>query len=1279
MRVGVIDPRAVKATRIDPFVPTKPDVPETVRARFPDSAHVVVGPSHALGFTWREPEGWTPYLCDLRDDAPASVLESVPPNRELAHRCVFDDDQAYLATANFVRRVNLETREVENLVVGGVIRSAYPVSDDEGARYVVVDCDAEGFTIREDEAETVRAGALMTGGGDVGDFFSPRGGQMLLDAESGEVVANVAFDCRSLRAHRVGGRDVLVLRRFGRRDAWQTLVLRVQRDRFELVAALHEDVGATQVEGDRILGSAGFALSGFAATQGEVPEDPKPMRRVRRSTHHDPPLHLDADLLEAALPRRDRGHTVRPLHQPREGLAALHVYLCKATTSPHETFETDAAGRSAFERVWTVFAPRTIAPPPDPEVLGAALAIAKSNEAWVERLLAWYAEQRGVVDALRAVLECWRYRAPGVTTLRGFTRPGFPERMDNSLRYHVFFAQPGTAQWRRARYLVLRHALSTCDEASYEEAKALATETYAGAPSLVRVCLAALFPEKGWADDLANDWLEGACDRLEHVPFAPLLAAVSDPALAARLAAAITSPVVQVHVPDLVTNLGADAVDALAAIRDVALDTKYGGLQMAERVIDALCCIYTTEAAAALAPFYAEAKLERRLTKHFEKHAEWALEGLASFRKGKGSGRARAARKVIEKDHPQLAAKAKAKENAKKASKTRAKASPGTNPKPGGKPAKAKPAKAKPAKAKPAKAKPAKASAKPKPSTSNATSKTTAELPPSLRALRDPDRPLAWPADQTLPVWRRAHRDRLPPLSLDAAADHARVADAFARHRHLFEKSRAKHDDAWLAPQEAAWTGDPDTVLGAEVLGDALALFHHVGWTKDYTRSAEVARLAEHHGGAPLLFEACHHAWTRRTGTDTDQYSGTVRAIWLEDWPDAKGALADSFQPRPHGRLHPALPNPWVDLRRALLRADDDTYARAHALAAKAREEGSLDLRAAIAFAFEDDAWRRQSVDETEAATKSGYPAYGVYFYLTADGDLLERVHARATLDMHSHHCGYADAPVHTQRRLLRDVVGYHGAAATPILEHQIELVTRPEEPWNDEQQKLYETIALLQTPDAFGLLAPILSIGRPEAWELLAAYALRSTGENIVAAIARKGGLDPEVRPLVALGLSTNHDTWRAAIDALEQGDLKAELLAIADAFGPAAPATPPKPFRPAKLKEPKAARPYDDPLLLPRPLLKDRTQLPPESLPRLITPLRKLSDPKKRKTAEALRELLDPDSARELGRALVEAWQDAGSHKRGDWTREACVFLGGPATPKPRRRQRRVRTWWP
>jgi hypothetical protein len=188
-------------------------------------------------------------------------------------------------------------------------------------------------------------------------------------------------------------------------------------------------------------------------------------------------------------------------------------------------------------------------------------------------------------------------------------------------------------------------------------------------------------------------------------------------------------------------------------------------------------------------------------------------------------------------------------------------------------------------------------------------------------------------------------------------------------------------------------------------------------------------------------------------------------------------------------------------------------------------------------------------------------------------------------------------------------------------------------------------------------------------------------TGERAVA--------EP-VRAALALGVSRNQEGYASAFEdllrtnpALKKNKTLGAARELADIFKAPIedPERLPTPFRGAPAgKEKDGPRTFLSSERLPRPLLAETGKaLPDAAVARLLSRLKLIQDQEPDAELKSLRQALDKPSRLEFGRALVSAWQNAGTNRRYAWVHDAAVFLGAPAVKKAREPKKRVRTWFP
>jgi hypothetical protein len=1265
----------MKIERIAPVDPTPLAVPAELCARFPEGARILVGPGpYALGLVWAD-RLWNPYVAMLQGGEPARRLESLPATGELIDRIAFfpDGERIVVGGSMLVRTVDLAADEAQLVLAWGGTNLAVPVRFDDGWR-ILVSQALTTWQVTEDEPDSLALAERL--GFEVGQVLTSREGLFVVDPVSGETAnAMRQGTIDAAEVHR-GGR-LIVLRRtryhhsFANRP-WQTALATPTGDGLQVLGYLAGDIGPSQDDGDTLTGARGFRITEIDLQDVQGPLDRNANGRVRHAPSWPLAEHvvLPGPLAEQVVPRRDRPQTwVNRSSTVSHRLPSrlLGDFGRQAHWEAGEKAEmVPLKLRHLRRKVFQELQPRVI-PPTRSRLETMAAAVAMTSAGYPgDRLvpfLQWLAQNtppRFVVQVCVRTLD-WRRCDLDLPTeaclLLAIDKP--TDSMTTPYEEnHPFFHERSTTDPYLPPYLVLREALALADEEAYTAARETAAAARARAKLPLRIVLALLFPETHWADHEAQAVFDLSPGR--HTALArlatPLVAAVSQPELARRLVAETQLPIksLAVHSAEVAVAFGAEATPVLGAMADRIL-AEGNRFYIPRELVDTLSAFDTPEAALALTRFFPFDSLRTELKEYFRRRAPRSLGALATYRKGKGAKFARELFQTLAKRHPEAAAEAQAR-------------------------AKSKPKSAKNGASEPrAKARP--------PESGEA---RTGERPANpFQGLTHLARKLVWAPGQH----RRARLARgepdLPPApnAEDPEALRAEIAGVFKTYSTLFAAGTEmldSADDGWFVRQKAVWNeGSP---LDAAAAGDALEIFDHVVDPAELCVAGQVVLIVLSEGGPELLLQTLLHAWTRRQIAKTNYTNLVTSAIALADWPDAPaGTLCSSvyMDSYPYNRSFHLRIRHWDALRRALRHASDACYDSCLAAARPRFEAGSLDLRAALAYTFDETDWCDAIIEQCLALEDGQLPDFGHHLFALARRE--DQLTALLAAAERTRYGSYGSSPWHQAYTHSASMIYNLGARALPTLMSLVEECADSTLPWDELRQQVYQDIAAVQDPAAFGLLAEITTIGRPECWELVAGYARRSDGSSVVRALASRGEALPRpLIPVVALGLSWRHREWRTAIETLASGKLRDRLLALADALDPGAgPADPPpKPLRARnrKLHDATKTRQFTDPDLLPLPLLAEsRQQLPADSLPKLMAALKKVKDPRKRSTAEAILALLEPASASAFGEALGEAWQNAGSYKTGRWVVDAAPFLGAPPITKARSRKKRERTWWP
>ncbi|HRG96450.1 MAG TPA: DUF4132 domain-containing protein [Polyangiaceae bacterium] len=350
------------------------------------------------------------------------------------------------------------------------------------------------------------------------------------------------------------------------------------------------------------------------------------------------PLALSADLRKQLHPRRALPGTAQPMTAAaaRRALAKARELACVkgafgSGSRPHAAIF--ASGSSKVEPTHQATHEAALAllrELSEETVRGATVDVLAATEQLVRRaagkveFLGAIAALRGVVDAVRVL---HRASAYGLTAASG----GWTTA--------VWLTAGGPDSSRIARALPVRHALCAAPDAEYAEAVALAASLREGAPLLERATLAFAFPDEPWANlDLAESQRGGGASC------AFLLSAASD-VEAVRVACARAHSLAE-YALDLAMVLPPSALVDLcaAALPELLKKPKYGPLLKTppRQVAQALACVRTPEAAAALAPYGAHAVLQPIVLGYFRDAPELAVAAV----EGKG---AQAVRRLSER------------------------------------------------------------------------------------------------------------------------------------------------------------------------------------------------------------------------------------------------------------------------------------------------------------------------------------------------------------------------------------------------------------------------------------------------------------------------------------------------------------------------------------------------------------------------------------------------------------------------------------------------------
>ncbi|MGC4116152.1 MAG: DUF4132 domain-containing protein [Myxococcales bacterium] len=227
----------------------------------------------------------------------------------------------------------------------------------------------------------------------------------------------------------------------------------------------------------------------------------------------------------------------------------------------------------------------------------------------------------------------------------------FDQDQDFAARGPVRRKQPDSEAFRYGRtygWRVLRRHLAAAEPAAYAQALEVARRHWRGAPAALKAGLAYLFPtETAWSREAAEEHLVGNLPA--HAPI--LLGSVSDPALAERIAAALSAYHLNATLCDtpaqeyaftLVDALGAGALGPLRKL--FAIST---GAAERRAFAEALAQLECREVADLFRPLVDDKHLRGIVSEYFVRHPELAQQALTSTPAAKGAT-ARVAQAVLE-------------------------------------------------------------------------------------------------------------------------------------------------------------------------------------------------------------------------------------------------------------------------------------------------------------------------------------------------------------------------------------------------------------------------------------------------------------------------------------------------------------------------------------------------------------------------------------------------------------------------------------------------------